>query len=256
MKPSCLCFPHQLTLLKITIMNRSLFYQISCITLLLVSSVACVREDVGPYQNDKQTYALTNFDRLDMGSAFGITVRQGANFSIVAEGDQRNLNDLDVYTRNGTLFAQYRNHNRSRQYQTSFQITMPTLRGVSFSGASQSEVSGCRSLNDLDIELSGASKGKFEVQASRTTIDLSGASKLDAIGSGTALTAGLSGASKLDAFGYPVDEARVNASGASNARISVTDALVADASGASAIRYRGTPRVQQRVSGSSTVQSE
>jgi hypothetical protein len=149
---------------KNTIMNRSLFYQISCVALLLMGLMACVREDVGPYQNDKQTYALTNFDRLDMGSAFTITVQQGANFSIVAEGDQRNLNDLDVYTRNGTLFARYRNHNRSRQYQTSFQITMPTLRGVAFSGASQSEVSGFTSLGDLDIELSGASRGKFTVQ--------------------------------------------------------------------------------------------
>ncbi len=237
-------------------MNRSLFYQISCFALLLMGLMACVREDVGPYESDKQTYALTNFDRLDMGSAFSITVQQGASFSIVAEGDRRNLNDLDVYTRNGTLFAKYRNHNRSRQYQTSFQITMPTLRGVAFSGASQSEVSGFSNLNELDIELSGASKGRFTVQASRTNIDLSGASKLDAIGSGTTLAAALSGASKLDALGYPVDEARVNASGASNARISVNNALVADASGASAIRYRGTPRVQQRVSGASTVQSE
>ena len=237
-------------------MNRRLFYQISCIALLLMGLMACVREDVGPYQNDKQTYALTNFDRLDMGSAFTITVQQGANFSIVAEGDQRNLNDLDVYTRNGSLFVRYRNHNRSRQYQTSFLITMPTLRGVAFSGASQSEVSGFTSLSDLDIELSGASRGKFTVQASRTNIDLSGASKLDAIGSGTALVAALSGASKLDAFRYPVGEALVNASGASNARVSVTNALVADASGASSIRYRGTPKVQQRVSGASTVQSE
>lgn len=237
-------------------MNRSLFYQISCIALLLVGSMACVREDVGPYQSDKQTYELANFDRLDMGSAFAITVHQGAIFSIMAEGDQRNINDLDVYTRSGTLFAKYRNHNRSRQYQTSFLITMPTLRGVAFSGASQSEVSGFTSLSDLDIELSGASRGKFRLQASRTNIDLSGASVLQAIGSGTALSAALSGASKLDAFEYPVVEARVNASGASNASVSVTNALVADASGASVIRYRGRPTVQQRVSGASTVKSE
>lgn len=236
-------------------MKRSLRYQISCIAFLLLGLGACIREDVGPYQGDKQTYALTGFDRLDMGSAFSITVQPGPAFAVVAEGDRRNLDDLDVYTRNGTLFARYRT-NRNRQHQTSFSITMPTVRGIAFSGASQSTITGFTNLSELSIELSGASKGAFTGEAARMTVDLSGASTLQVNGRGTALSAELSGASNLQAFSYPVGEAGVNASGASKASVSVSSALVADASGASTIRYRGTPTVRQRVSGASTVQSE
>lgn len=236
-------------------MKRTLFCQISYIALLILSLSACIREDVGPYQGDKQTYALTGFDRLDMGSAFDITVQSGPVSSIVAEGDRRNLDDLNVYVRNGTLFAKYRT-NRNRQHQTSFSITMPTVRGVAFSGASQSRITGFTNLSELAIELSGASKSEFAGDAARTTTDLSGASTLQLNGRGTVLSAELSGASTLQAFPYPVGEAGINASGASKAAVSVSNALVADASGASTIRYRGAPTVRQRTSGASTVQSE
>lgn len=236
-------------------MKRTSLHYFSCIALLVLSLSACIREDVGPYQGDKQTYALTGFDRLDMGSAFDITVQSGPAFAIVAEGDRRNLDDLDVYIRNSTLFARYRT-NRNRQHQTSFSITMPTVRGVAFSGASQSSITGFASLSELDIELSGASKSEFAGDAARTTIDLSGASTLQLNGRGTVLSAELSGASTLRAFPYPVGEATIDASGASKATISVSNVLVVDASGASTIRYRGAPTVRQRTSGASTVQSE
>lgn len=240
-------------------MKRNLHYQISCIVMFLLGLGACIREDIGQdvglYQGDKQTYALTGFDRLDMGSAFSITVQSGAAFAIVSEGDRRNLDDLDVYIRNGTLFAKYRT-NRNRQHQTSFFITMPSLRGVAFGGASQSNITGFTNLSELSIELSEASKAEFSGEVSRMVVDLSGASTLQLSGRGTALLVGLSGASNLQAFPYPVGDATVNASGASNVSLSVSDALVADASGASTIRYRGTPTVRQRVSGASTVQNE
>lgn len=236
-------------------MKRSFRHQISCLFILVIGLGACTREDVGPYQGDKQTYALTGFDRLDMGSAFSITVRPGPAFGIVADGDRRNLDDLDVYVRSGTMFAKYRT-NRNRQHQTAFSITMPTVRGVAFGGASQSTIIGFTNLSDLNINLSGASKGEFTGDAAQTMVNLSGASTLQLTGRGTALSAELSGASNLQAFTYPVGEAGINASGASKAAVSVSNSLVAEASGASTIRYRGTPAVRQRVSGASTVQSE
>ncbi len=223
--------------------------------LLSLASCSLPREDIGPYQGDTQVYSFTNFDRLDMGSAFTISVQQGSVFSITAEGDRRNLADLDVYTRNGTLYARYRN-SRRREYETALTITMPTLRGVAYSGASRSTVTGFVNLNDLDVELSGASTGKFTVQAARTNLNLSGASNLQLNGSGSILSAFVTGASLLQAFPYPVSEADLEVSGASKVNITVAAKLTANASGASSIRYRGTPVVQQRVSGASTVDRE
>lgn len=241
---------------KITQQKHTLFYTVGLLIVLLnLAGCSLKREDVGPYQGDQQMYALSDFDRIDMGSAFIITVQQGTTFNVAVEGDRRNLADLQVYTRNGTLIAQYRMARR-REYQTSFTITMPTLRGVDFSGASRSTITGFSNLNNLDITLSGASESQFTGQASRTNVKLSGASVLRLSGGGTDLSADLSGASLLQAFGYPVDNVGLEASGASNANVSVDATLVVDASGASNVRYRGKPAVSMRVSGASTVKND
>lgn len=241
----------------IDIMKRTHLFQLICTVFILIGSVSCGlhREDIGPYQDDKRTFGLTNFDRLDMGSAFIITVQAGTEFQIIAEGDRRNLDDLDVYTRNGTLYARYRN-SRNRQYETSFTIIMPTLRGVSFSGASQSTIHGFDNLNELDIELTGASKGQFAIQAREVDLTLSGASNLQLNGEGLEMEADLSGASTLKAFSYPVKSANLDLSGASNASVSVSGTLDVEASGASNVRYRGTPSVRQRLSGASSVHTD
>ncbi|MCX6216115.1 MAG: DUF2807 domain-containing protein [Spirosoma sp.] len=220
-----------------------------------LASCSLIREDVGPYQSGTQIYAFSGFDRVDMGSAFNITVQQGNAFAVMVEGDRRNLNDLDVYTRNGTLYARYRT-SRRREYQNAFTITMPTLRGVDFSGASRSTVSGFSNLENLDVSLSGASESQVSVPASRLSLVLSGASVLHLTGQGTSLTSDLSGASLVQAFGYPVEHADVEVSGASKANISVGTTLVVKASGASTVRYRGSPTVRQQLSGASSVQKE
>ncbi|GAB4025088.1 GIN domain-containing protein [Spirosoma koreense] len=237
-------------------MTYARIYGVALVALLIgLTGCSLRREDVGPYQSDQQTYALTNFDRLDMGSAFTINVQQGPTFAVRVEGDRRNLDDLQVFTRNGTLQAEYRVA-RNRKYSTTFWITMPTLRGVSFSGASKSTITGFTNLTNLDITLSGASEGRFLGQATQAGIELSGASKLELIGAGASFSADLSGASNLQAFSFPVANAAVEASGASKASISAASSLVVNASGASSVRYRGTPTIRQHVSGASTVQQE
>ncbi|RRB15633.1 DUF2807 domain-containing protein [Larkinella knui] len=222
----------------------------------LVSLTSCDFERVGPYEEDERSYGLTNFDRLDMGSAFDITVEQGSNFSIEARGNSRDLDDLDIYTSNGTLHAQYRNHYRNRRYDMNIRITMPTLRGVDFSGASRSEITGFRGLREFDIKLTGASRSTVDLDAARTNIDLSGASDLDLKGTSALLVGELSGASKLEGFDYPVDEAELDLSGASSARVRVTKRLDVTASGASSVRYRGVPELRSKLSGSSTLRQD
>lgn len=239
-----------MTAMKIT----SIFSAIFMLTLLALTS--CDFERVGPYEEEDRTYGLTNFDRLDMGSAFRITVEEGANFSIEARGNSRDLDDLDIYTRNGTLYAKYRNSLRNRRYDMNLTITMPTLRGVDFSGASRSEVTGFRGLRELDIKLSGASRCTIDLSATRTNIDLSGASDLDMQGASGFLYGDLSGASKIEAFDFEVDEAELDLSGASTARVKVSKRLDVKASGASSVRYRGAPELKSRLSGSSTLRQD
>jgi hypothetical protein len=204
----------------------------------------------------EQEFRLNNFTRLEMGNAFIIKVRKGSPFAIFARGDQTDINDLDVYVdRNGTLIARYKN-NRSRRYRMDFDVTIPDLQGVNFSGASNATIDGFRGLPSIDISLSGASKTTFSGTASRIQLDLSGASNLILVGSGVKVASSLSGASVLSAFEYLVEDADLDLSGASSAKVAASKTLRVTASGASSVRYVGNPDVRQSLSGGSTVRKD
>lgn len=236
-------------------MKRAIFLT-TCLA-FLASFSACTFNfiDRGPYEEITQSYGLTDFDQLDMGSAFNIEVRQGNAFRIDVRGNRSDVDDLDVYTRNGTLYAKYRN-SRSHRYTTYFTITMPTVRSVDFSGASKSTISGFANLRSFEITLSGASRSEVDLDATNLKFDLSGASTLDIIGQGSVMEGDLSGASTLEAFDYLANDAILDVSGASRARVNVAKTLDVTASGASNVRYRGNPSVRQNTSGASSVQRD
>lgn len=206
----------------------------------------------------ERSYSATDlgtFDRLDMGSAYFITVVQGSTPSMTVKGDRDDVNDLEFNTRSGTLNVRY-SRSRLRRYTMKITITMPTLRGVVFSGASKSDVSGFRNLRDLSIELSGASKANFNLQAKRIDLDLSGASKIDFTGNGESMRAEVSGASELEGFDYPFADATLDVSGASHAYVTTSNTLNVTVTGASKVRYRGNPAIKQTVSGASKVEKD
>jgi hypothetical protein len=222
------------------------------ISLLLTS---CYEEDPGPRQSDNRSYALVDFDRIEAGEALILTVKQGSSFSIEADGDRRNLDDLLVY-KNGTRLVLRFEHYEKRQYNTSINITLPTLTGVDFSGAVNAQISGFTNITRFDLSLSGASLAQLDMEASELYFSLSGASQLRLNGKGQNLNGVISGASLLSAFSYPSEQATLIVSGASNGKVSVTQQLDVNASGASLVLYRGTPQLEVEVTGESIVRQD
>lgn len=211
---------------------------------------------LNPIDSDTRTFNLRDFDQLEMGNAFDIKIRQSGTFSITADGDRRDLDDLEVFVdRNGKLVVRYRNW-RVRRYNMDIDITMPTLRGVDFSGASRSTISGFGRTRSLDVKLSGASRSTIDGDWETLRMGISGASNLVLRGQGNILQGDLSGASRLDGFDFPVNEANIDLSGASTATVLVDKLLRVDAAGASTVRYRGNPDVRPNTSGGSTVRKD
>src|SRR5262245_15741582 len=116
-------------------MLRNLSSLAAAIIILVPLLISCDNEDPGPLQEVHKEFAVTDFDRLEMGSALNITVEQGNIFSVEVRGDRRNINDLDVYKSGNTLIIEF-DENGNRRHDTYVSITMPRLEGVYFSGAS------------------------------------------------------------------------------------------------------------------------
>jgi hypothetical protein len=216
---------------------------------------ACQTEDPGPLQAYEKEFSLIEFDRLEMGSSFNIHVSQGNTFSILARGDRRNIDDLNVFKSGNTLVIGF-SENGNRNHETYIDITMPELEAVNFSGASKSQIVGFDSAEGLDLFLSGASICQLDADYRQVDLILSGASSLRMFGVGEEIKAEISGASVLRAFDYAVDEAAISLSGASSGKVFVESELQAAATGASTLLYRGFPSVTSSVSGASSVRHD
>lgn len=225
------------------------------ITSLSIALFSCTTEDPGPVQEyDKDFYEL-DFDRVEMGSGFHITVEQSGVFSIHAEGDRRNLDDLDVYKSGSTLIVKFED-DRNRQHTTYITISMPALNGINFSAGTNSVIDGFESSDRLDVNLSGGSVSQLNAGYREIKVNLSGASKLRMEGLGDEMNADISGGSELTAFEYPVRRAEIGLAGASRGKVTITDELDATASGASELLYRGSPSVSSSVSGGSSIRQD
>ncbi|WP_460472401.1 head GIN domain-containing protein [Emticicia fontis] len=220
-----------------------------------VSSCELIQQGVEPRNPEDKTFNLRNFDKLEMGNAFQITVKKGADFKIIAKGDRRDIDDLIVKVTSGELKIYYSKW-RIRRYRMEIGIEMPNVKEIDFSGATTSYLQGFNNLDELEIDLSGASKATLSANARFYKVDLSGASELDLEGMGKEMSVDLSGASKLNAFDTVVDKATLDVSGASSGRVNVNETLNIRASGASKVRYRGNPHVSSNLSGSSNVEKD
>ncbi len=221
----------------------------------LVWLTACNEEDPGPFQQDRQSYAVVDFDRIEAEDALIVDIKYGENFSIEANGDRRNLNDLLVIKNGGTLSLRF-NHSERRQYATYVNITLPALYGVDFSGAVNAKVSGFTNISRMDLSLSGASLAQLNMNVEKIHFSLSGASQLRLSGEGQLVDGNVSGASILSAFDFNTTTSTLTVSGASHGNVTVSQRLEVSASGASEVLYRGRPQVIAEVTGSSVVRED
>ncbi len=226
---------------------------ISLIALLTLSG--CFDEDLGPQQQDKRTYTVYDFDRIEVSNALIVTVVYAQDFSITAEGDRRNLDDLLIYKNGNTLVARFRDIDQ-RQYSTYITITLPALYAIDFSGAAQGTVSGFDAVPRFDISLTGASYVQLNQSAQEMHVTLSGASQLLLRGTGDLLEGTVSGASTLTAFQFLAKRTALMISGASHSEASVAEELNITISGASVMVYRGEPELIINSSGSSIVRKD
>ncbi|GAB3910273.1 hypothetical protein GCM10028803_49820 [Larkinella knui] len=210
-----------------------------------------------PVQDETRTFNVSNFDQLDLGSAFTIHVTRGIGYKVTASGRSDDLDDLEAKVNGNKLQVRYKDKlgwGRNRQRVT-VNVTMPNLRSVSFSGASRSDVTGFHNLKELGVDISGASTSNIEVDAERVMIDLSGASNVTLTGQAKRVEGDVSGATTLKAYDLKVANASIDLSGASSARMHVTDRLDAEASGASSLTYRGSASIRSNTSGASSIKS-
>jgi phage shock protein PspC (stress-responsive transcriptional regulator)/HSP20 family molecular chaperone IbpA len=184
-------------------------------------------------------FNVSQFSKVDVGGAFVVRFRKGDTYKVVADGREKDLEDINVKVNGNTLNVSI-DHNGlfdwSNRKRIGLTITVPTaINELKLTGASKASLAGFERYDDLNIDMSGACRTVFDGDVNKLNIELSGASNMLLRGHANQLDADLAGASKLEATGMNVDKASVDAGGASHATFGHVGSLDSETSGASKV---------------------
>lgn len=203
------------------------------------------------------TLELADFTKVAAGSAFQVTITHGDQYRVVATVDDNLVEHLDITRSHETLNIQLKPNTSIRNATLKAEVTMPDLIGLSLGGASRTTLAGFSSDKPLEVELSGASTVKGQIQSGTARFGASGASRIELQGGAQNLTVKASGASNVNLDRFTSTDTEVEASGASHVTVNPSGKLQALASGASSVRYLGTPAsVNSEAMGASSVKKK
>lgn len=192
-----------------------------------------------------ETRTIADVSRLNISQNTEVYLTQGTTPELRLEAPRNVLDVLKTETVGGELRVGVPNDVRLKlEHPVRVYVTVPALTALSGSGTTHFKGSTSWNVADLALTLSGASTADLGLTATGTLrTDASGASRVTLRGTAGQQIARLSGASALDAFSLTHTGADVDASGASQARLTVSGALSVRASGASEVFYQGSPAI-------------
>ncbi len=261
---------------------RKAIISITLAAVLVTSALFSGCEVTGPGGIVTEEKDFTDFTYVDVEDTFEVEIIQSDSFSTTVSADE-SFFDYIAVTKEGNTLRIYLN---PRHTFTDFtlqaktlkaKITMPALYGLNLSGASKATITGFKSskdfslnvsgassldivdfeVDDIECEISGASKVTGNMNADDVECEVSGASRVELEGSANNIILKASGASKVTLDDFPVDDANVHLSGASEATLNVKGRLDCAVTAASRLYFQGNPTMGNiSVTGASTIKHE
>lgn len=229
-------------------------------SLLMLSAVAGVNAQAIIHDKDAELRQVGDFEGIEVSSAFEVQISQGNDNSVaISAPGEVNREGIKTEVRGGILHIWYDNKKwfKGNGRKLRAYVSAKNFRLIGASGACDVLINGELKSEELLIRLSGASDFKGTVRAKDLKIDLSGASDIVIKGSADNLAIDASGASHFKGYDLVTENCRVDASGATDIKITVNKVLNAQASGATNIDYMGTGMIGEiRTSGASNIRKK
>jgi hypothetical protein len=190
---------------------------------------------IGSGHATTQPYDLSDFTAVSASHGFNVVITQGSSYSVKVTTDDNIQQYVDVHKSGSTLYVGLKTGFGISTTQLKVEVTMPNLTNLQLSGGSQASGQNLTLVTNLGIDFSGGSRATLTGQA----VDL---------------TVTGSGGSNINLQDLQVQNARVDLSGGSQAKVNASGKLDVNLSGGSHLQYRGNPTMGlQDISGGSRI---
>ena len=205
----------------------------------------------------KEKREISGVKELSVSNAFAVEIRIGNQESLEIEIDEDYMDDVITEVRGGRLTIKMKDQSGRRGYRMRetprAYLTVKSLESISASGAVSIKTIQTLKSGKLNVNISGASSLNLDIDVEDLNLEVSGSCVINLKGRANRQIVRITGASTYSAYDLENKTADLRISGASNARVNVSEKLEANVSGASSVRYKGNPSVDSDTSGASSV---
>ncbi len=193
---------------------------------------------------------LADFEEVYVSGDFLVKIEEGAKYKVEIGG--REKENIKVEKEGNRLkISQLKSDSPAGKIL----ITMPKISRFEGSGHVWSKIKGFES-KELKIDLSGSSALKFDGKIEDLIANLAGDNQLYLWGKGKKIELDLAGSSNFESVHFEAEEAKVNASGESYAKLNVNSKLKGSTSGSSTINYLKKDNLKVESSGNVSIEEE
>jgi len=202
----------------------------------------------GPTIN--RTVDLPKIRGIILQNAADIVITQGNRQKVTIEA-QANILDNINFEVEGDVWRIRNKRPVWHAQKVKIHITLKDLRLIKVSGSGKIESNNrFRSLNKLELTISGSGEIDLKVSAEEIQSRISGSGNIHLSGEVRKIDFVLSGSGRLEAFNLKSEKGDLKISGSGSARVWTTDRLDVRISGSGNIKYKGNPKIRSSISGS------
>ena len=219
-----------------------------------VFATACVSLAAGAADR-RETRAVASFTAIGVSAPIRVELTQGDVESVVVEGDEAALAQLETFVENGALKLRQKTRERvPKMDRVKAFVTARSITELSISGSGDIRTPSLRAA-DLVLSISGS--GDLHIAtlaASKLDISVSGSGDVHVAGSADSMSASISGSGDLRAAKLQAGDVQVSIAGSGAATLWARNNLSARIAGSGDLRYYGDPAVvHTSVAGSGSV---
>ena len=207
-------------------------------TLVLLSAI--LLSSVNVYSQDLTNRELPEFSGVDVSGVFNVFLTQAPVFQVQVETEGVDAHDIITEVSEGILKIDF-DGSFPRRGKATLKITAPEFKSLKAGGVANIEGTNTIETASFDLNVSGASKIKLDLNTDLLKSVISGASNVHYTGKATAHNLNISGASLLRATELETKTLDVKGSGASKVEVSVKSTAKGEVSGTSNLVFETEP---------------
>lgn len=191
---------------------------------------------------------LAPFHKIEINGAFKVTLEQGDKEQVEVVIDSSKQDAVVTEVVDGTLKVYTKKAIKS--FETVYiTIRMKKIDEIHCSGAVKLTTPGGLNLDELSLNLDGATDCTISVKLNTLDIKMDGTSSLMVTGSATTANINIRGTGKISAPALETDQCAIEIAGAGYASLNVKTKLDVNIAGTGFVEYKGEPSVNKTITG-------